>query len=436
MTVHAFSAWKNEPVILKESGYWTWRALFKNARRFCRDLQTRNLRAQPVVALGGGAGSLATAWLLALIALDAIVVPVGDADGDELERILALTQPELLITGSQGMRRLSAAGSDYPLYAELRRLGHAGLVLTSSGSTGTPKAAVHDATRLLAKFQTPRPAWRTLAFLQLDHIGGLNTLFHTLANGGTLVVPDGRDPESVCAAIARHRVELLPTTPTFLRLLLVSEAFRRYDLTSLRRITYGTEPMPAAVLERLHATFPGVTLQQTYGMSEVGILRTKSRDDGSLWVQLGGEGVETKVVDGTLRVRSPWAMLGYLNAPSPFDAAGWLDTQDRVEVDTTDPRWVRILGRVTDVITVGGQKVYPAEVESVLLAMPGVVDATVVGAPHGLMGQVVTAKVVGDVQPRAVQAFCRARLADWKVPVRVAVVDSLPTSGRGKKVRA
>ena len=149
-----------------------------------------------------------------------------------------------------------------------------------------------------------RDSYRTIAFLLLDHIGGINTLFYTFSNLGTIVSVHQRSPGDVCAAIERHRVELLPSTPTFLNLLLISEAHRRYDLTSLQQITYGTEIMPETTLRRIHELLPDVNLLQTYGMSEMGILRSKSRDSNSLWVKIGGEGFETKVVNGILHVRA------------------------------------------------------------------------------------------------------------------------------------
>ena len=185
-------------------------------------------------------------------------------------------------------------------------------------------------------------------------------------------------------------MELLPTTPTFLNLLLLSEAYRSHDLSSLKLITYGTEVMPDSTLQRLHEAFPGVRLQQTYGLTELGILRSKSQDSSSAWVKVGGEGIETKVVDGTLWVKAPSAMVGYLNAPSPFDAEGWMNTEDLVDVNG---EYVRFLGRKSQIINVGGAKVYPAEVESVLLQMPNVADATVYGQPNPITGHIVAARL-------------------------------------------
>src|SRR6185436_3535111 len=140
--------------------------------------------------------------------------------------------------------------------------------------------------------------------LLLDHIGGVNTLFYTLSNGGAIIAAPHRTPASICETIARHRVELLPTSPTFLNLLLLSGEHRRHDLSSLKLVTYGTEPMPLSTLERLGEELPGVKLQQTYGMTELGILRSQSRGNDSLWVKVGGEDFETRVVDNRLRIRA------------------------------------------------------------------------------------------------------------------------------------
>jgi long-chain acyl-CoA synthetase len=368
-----------------------------------------------------------------------ILVPISNAADAHREMFLALAEVEFRVRPNDGPRALVATGrqATHPYYQALRRASTAGLVLFSSGTSGSPKAAVHDLGLLLQKFVVPRHAYRTLVFLQLDHIGGLNTLFYTLANGGAVVVAEGRAPTDVCRAIDRHRVQLLPTSPTFLNLLLLSEEHRRHDLSSLELITYGTEPMPAHTLERVHAAFPSVRLLQTYGLSELGILRSQSRDAGSPWIRVGGEGFQTKIVDGRLFVKAQSAMLGYLNAPSPFDEEGFFDTGDLVE---QDGEWLRILGRATEVINVGGSKVLPTEVENLLLAMENVADVEVHGEPSPIMGQIVVA-TIRPAHPedlaafkRRMRAFCQGRLPDYKIPVKIRFSDELH-SARFKKQR-
>src|SRR5262249_55089401 len=279
-----------------------------------------------------------------------------------------------------------------------------------------------DFVALLEKFKRQGIRKTTLSFLLFDHIGGMDSLFNSLSNGGTLVTSEGRDPEAVCKTIAAHQVHTLPASPTFLNLILISEAYKRYDLSCLKVIAYGTEPMPASLLARLTQAFPEAKFVQTYGISELGVMRTRSRDNGSLWMKFSGEGFETKIVDGILWIRTPTAMLGYLNAPDLFDEEGWLNTQDAVEVDGD---YVHILGRATDLVNVGGQKVYPAEVENVIMTMDNVRDVAVFGEPNPLLGQTLVARV-NLVKEEPLEAFktrlrtfCRERLPRYQVPVRI-----------------
>ena len=321
----------------------------------------------------------------------------------------------------------------------LRERKHPGLVLFSSGTSGDPKAAVHDFTFLLDKFRVRRKALNTLNFLLFDHWGGLNTLLHTLSNNGVTVTVRDRSPESVCRLIQEFRVELLPATPTFLNLMLISGAYKNYDLSSLKVITYGAEPMPQSTLDRLAEVFPNVVLQQTYGLIEVGVLRSKSRENGSLWVKLGGEGFQTRVVDGMLQIKTASTILGYLNAPSPITADGWFMTGDAVE---QDGEYFRILGRKSEIINVGGEKVYPVEVESVIQGMENVLEVTVHGEKNPLLGNIVCAKVrlVEPQDPQqfteSLKRFCQGRLERFKVPVKVTVLDQQHFGDRFKKARA
>ena len=154
---------------------------------------------------------------------------------------------------------------------------------------------------------------------------------------------------------------------------------------------------------------------------------------------MGGDGFETKVVDGVLWIRARSAMMGYLNAPNPFDEDGWMNTQDMVEVDG---EYLRILGRQTDIINVGGQKVYPAEVESVLMEMENVKDATVRGKKNPITGNFVVAKIFlnkseePSMLKKRVRNFCKERLENYKIPVKIEIADEVQYTGRFKKVRA
>lgn len=393
------------------------------------------------VAVIGDFSPASVAALVALVGLQAVLVPLARESRDQHPQFLEIAEVELVVELDADDRptlRHPGWRRDHPLLAALRARGEAGLVLFSSGSTGRPKAILHALPPLLEKFRKPRHCWRTVTFLLFDHIGGFNTLFYTLANLGCVVAPADRSVRQVCRAIERHRAELLPTSPSFLNLLLLGDVWREFDLSSLRLVTYGTEVMPERTLERVSAALPHVRLQQTYGLSELGILRSKSASNQSLLVQVGGEDYETKVVDGTLRIRARCSMLGYLNAPSPFDADGWFDTGDSV---IQEGEYYRILGRVTEIINVGGQKVYPAEVEKVLAEIPEFTDVAVTGEPHLLLGNVVVATVqMAEPIPAAqakqrIVAHCRGRLQPYMVPAKVKVVTEPLVNSRFKKVR-
>jgi acyl-CoA synthetase (AMP-forming)/AMP-acid ligase II len=269
-------------------------------------------------------------------------------------------------------------------------------------------------------------------------MGGVNTLLSILCNGGTAVTVGERSTETVCRAVQDHRVDLLPATPTFLNMLLISEAHRRFDLTSIEFISYGTEPMPAATLTALREVFPGVKFRQLYGLTELGILPTRTHADDALKVRLGGEGCEVKVVDGILRIRTETAMLGYLNAPSPFDEEGWFNTGDAV---VQEGDYLRVLGRESELINVGGEKVFPAEVENAILQVENVRDAVVWGKSNPITGSIVAARVrlrqpepAADVE-RRIRAHCRAHLAHFKIPAVVEVVEEELHGERFKRIR-
>jgi long-chain acyl-CoA synthetase len=416
----------------------SYRTLLAAISRWATVFADRGIAGR-VVSIEAEYGLEAIAALVGAAIGGNVVVPISMAVDAHREMFLAMAEVEYRVTPGNARRPLVATAREaaHPFYRTLRQAATPGLVLFSSGTSGSPKAAVHDLGMLLQKFTVRRHAYRTLVFLQLDHIGGLNTLFYTLSNGGAVVIAEGRMPTEVCAAIARRRVQLLPTSPTFLNMLLLSEEHERHDLSSLELITYGTEPMPAHTLERVHAAFPAVRLLQTYGLSELGILRSQSRAAGSLWIRVGGEGFETKIVDGRLFVKAQSAMLGYLNAPSPFDQEGFFDTGDLVE---RDGEWLRILGRATEVINVGGNKVLPVEVESLLLAMENVADVEVHGETNPIVGQIVvaTVRLAHPEDPAAfktrMRLFCQGRLPDYKMPARVRFSDGLH-SARFKKLR-
>jgi long-chain acyl-CoA synthetase len=401
-----------------------------------------NIASGNIVALESDFSPETVAILFVLIEKDAIIVPFDIQHSDknikkaqiaQLEYFIRVNaESDISITELPGNEKLN------PLYVTIKERGVPGLVLFTSGSSGEPKGALHDFSKLLTKFAVKRKALLTINFLLFDHWGGLNTLFHILSNGGTVVILENRIPDYVCSLIEKYKVELLPTSPTFLNMLVLSRAYERYSLDSLKVISYGAEPMPESLLKHLHKLFPDVKLQQTYGLIELGVMRSQSKDNNSLWVKIGGEGYRTRVVDGMLEIMSDSAMTGYLNAKSPFTEDGWFMTGDSVEVDG---EYFKILGRKSEIINVGGEKVFPQEVENVILEIPDILDVMVYSESNPITGKIVCAKIKytgSESKPeliKMVKTHCRSRLESFKVPVKLVLVDNSFESSRFKKNR-
>lgn len=193
---------------------------------------------------------------------------------------------------------------------------------------------------------------------------------------------------------------------------------------SLKIITYGTERMDQPTLDALCQLLPWVDLRQTFGMSELGIVRVRSEARDSLYMKIGGEGVETRVVEGILEIRSENRMMGYLNAPSPFDAEGWYNTKDMV---TEKSGFYRVTGRVSEVINVGGLKFMASEVERVVLQLDEVALAKAVGRENPITGQhvelQVSLKPTSDVDKVALKHYLKQHLEPHMLPKRISVGD-------------
>jgi len=433
--------WGDAPALVWNDSVTSYTELSKLIDSWQERFQARGLKPGHVVALEGSFSPNACGALVALVRMGAIIAPLTPLMRAQRDQFLDIAEARLLVEFDETD---ASAFFDFErtvqnaVTQKLIARDHPGLIIFSSGSTGKPKAILHDFASLLEKFHKVRQKKTTLTFLLFDHIGGIDTLFNTLASGGTVVTVPNRDPETVSRALEKYRVHTLPASPTFLNLWLMSGLFEQYDFSSLQVIAYGTEPMPPSTLKKLHEVFPEVSLVQTYGMSELGVLRSRSRDSESLWIKFTGEGFETKIVDGILWVKADAAMIGYLNAPDLFDEEGWLNTQDAVEVDG---EYLRILGRASDLINVGGQKVYPAEVENILLQMDNVQEVAVFGKAHPMMGQMVAARFnlktpepLADFK-RRMGVFCRDRMAAYQIPRLVEISDDEQYGSRFKKLR-
>jgi len=257
--IQGFDRFGDEDAVIWRGRPTSYRGLGEAAARFQDEIRVEGLEPGSVVSLEADFSPSAVAVLLALINSSCTVVPLTSSVEALKPKFRRIAEVEAVVEVDDNDRmRIEMTGirASHRLFQALRDSSHPGLVLFSSGSTGEQKASVHDLVPLLQKFQVPRHAWRTITFLLFDHIGGFNTLLYTLSNGGCVVTVQDRSPESVCEAIERHRVQMLPTSPTFVNLLLISRAYENRDMSSLEMVTYGTEVMPQSTLERFRSEFP------------------------------------------------------------------------------------------------------------------------------------------------------------------------------------
>ncbi len=432
---------EDQPAIVWHDQSYSYGRILERIRYWQSLLMEENVQPGTVTVLEGDFSPEAVALLLALISQACIIVPMTAASAPKKKEFIEIAQGQLSFALDDNDRITTGilpGNGTHELYDKLRVQTHAGLLLFSSGTTGKSKAILHDMHRLLQKYRTRRLNFTTLAFLLFDHIAGIDTLFYSLSNKSCLVTLEDHSPDTVCRAIEKYRVEVLPVSATFLNLLIFSEAYSRYDLSSLKYIAYGSEVMLQSTLDRCAGMFPDVTILQKYGTTEVGTLRSKSRDSKSLWVKIGGEGFETRVVDGILQIKAHSAMMGYLNAPSPFTEDGWFITGDTVQ---QDGEYFRINGRDCDIINVGGEKVFPTEVEDFIQTLNNVAEVVVYGEKNNITGNIVCAEVslVRDENPKEATArikkACFRQLQPYKVPVKITIVDRITLSERFKKVR-
>lgn len=431
---------KSKTAIIWKGNTYTYSDLIEKFVFFQNFLKSNSINNGTVVSLIADFTPNAIACMLALIDNKNILVPFNFPLKEKIKTAIAEVEVEIVFdleldTFTFNQRECKAKHKYYDI---IKKRDSAGLVLFTSGTSGFPKGAIHDFNKLLQKFKTNRKSMRTVNFLLFDHWGGLNTLFHTLSNCGVVLALKNRRVESVCEFIEKFRIELLPVSPSFLNLLIISESYKKYDLSSVKLITYGTEPMPQSTLTRAIEIFPNVSFQQTYGLIELGVLRSKSKDDNSLWVKLGGEGFDLRVIDGILQIKADSAMLGYINAESPFTEDGYFITGDQVE---TNGEYYKILGRKSEIINVGGEKVYPQEVEDCILKISNVAEVTVYGEKHVIMGNIVCAKVslihfeeTKEFTSR-LKRFCKEHLQSFKIPVKISILDTPHHNDRFKKKR-
>lgn len=386
-----------------------------------------------VVIIIGDYNELSISVLFHLIERKAIIVPLTKKENSDYKFYINASGASFIIENNK-VKTLESKSNPHPLIVELRKRDHPGLIFFSTGTTGAPKAILHDVTLLFERFKTPRRAYKTINFLMFDHMGGINTLLHTLFNGGTVITPKKRTVDSVLDLCEKNNVELLPATPTFLRMLLLSGVIPKKIPKSIKLISYGTELMDQDTLTQLCDLLPKIDFKQTYGLSEFCVLRVKNRSRKDLFIQVGGEGVDIKIENKKLFIKSKLCMMGYLNAKSPFDNNGWYDTKDIVEEDNNG--FFKIVGRDTDIVNVGGLKFMKSEVENIILTYKGVAQTKIITKKNPITGQhieaIIEKKPNIDIDLHSLKKFLKTNLASHMRPQKIKF-ETIEISSRFKK---
>lgn len=336
------------------------------------------------------------------------------------------------------------------------------LMIYTSGTTGRPKGAQLSYHNLTANLNALHEAWgwqaedRLLHVLPIFHVHGLIVAVHGALNAGaTALLLPAFDPEATLRALQEQNCTVFMGVPTIHRRLVDVPRAADYDLSHMRLLTSGSDRLPDDLFQQFQETF-GHTLLERYGMSETGMLISNplegERRVGSVGRPLPG--VEVRIVDpeteepladeevGAVQVRGDNVCKGYWRQPEKtaeaFTEDGWLRTGD---LGLREPDgYFTLKGRSKDLVISGGYNVYPPEVELVLAEHPAVAASAVVGCPDPEWGERVTAVIIREpgteVTAEEIEAFCRERLVNYKVPRWVVFVEDFPRNALGKVQKA
>jgi len=333
----------------------------------------------------------------------------------------------------------------------------AAVIIYTSGTTGTPKGATLTHANLRSGAQVGRdlvdagPDSVVVATLPLFHVFGMNTVMNTaLVARGLITLVPRFEPAKVLEVIERDSATTFAGVPTMYAGLLNHPDRGRHDYSALELCISGGSALPVEVLRGFDEAF-GAKILEGYGLSETTGMasfnqRDRERKPGSIGMPAGG--TEMKVVDddgtevpqgepGEIVMRGPFVMKGYWNRDDATDEVmrdGWFHTGDIATVD--DDGYFFIVARKKDLIIRGGYNVYPREIEELLFTHPGVLEAAVVGVPHDSLGEEVGAAVVlrddEHATPDELRDFAKSKLAAYKYPRIVWLLDELPKGPTGK----
>jgi acyl-CoA synthetase (AMP-forming)/AMP-acid ligase II len=428
-------------IIYREKKY-SYKELIEKINQLTDNIHISEIQQGEVVAIISDYSFHSIALFFALLKNQNIIVPIISTAQAEIEKRLDIARVRIsFVLEGESVKILKRNQViQHPLETTLIEKNHAGLILFSSGITGESKGMVHDLDVLINSYKKASiKDINSLLFLTFDHIGGIDSMLRILSGGGTITLPVERDPFYICKIIEQHRVNVLPCSPTFLNMLIISEAYKAADLSSLEIIGYGAEPMPEYLLNKLITIFPNIRFQQKFGTSETNAIRVKNRSKESLFMKIEDPNIEYKIINNELWLKSRTQILGYLNTENDSFEQGWFKTGDIVE--TADDGYFKIIGRKKEVINVGGEKVYPSEVENIILQHEKVEDCIVYGVKNLITGESVIAEVKliinnnPDNIKREIKQLCLKSLDHYKCPSKIKIVEEININNRFKKLR-
>lgn len=442
--IEKLSLYKEKIAIIDSDSEFLYSDLLNNIANFNLKLKKLKVNSGEVVFILGDYSFDSISLFFSLALNGNIIVPITSDNEQEINERIDVAQPDWIFNlNSNSEKKVEYKNKldRHHLLGSLIESKLSGLILFSSGSTGKPKAMVHNLENLLSNYIDKKgKEMNFLVFLMFDHIGGLNTLFNCLSMGVIITIPQNRNPNDIARLIEKHRINILPSSPTFLNLMCISNVFDVFDLSSIKMITYGTEAMPESLLLKLKDKLPRVKFLQTFGTSETGIMKTSSMSSSSTFLKFDDPNQEYKIVNGELWLRSKTQVLGYINhSNESFTEDGWFMTGDLVE--QTEDGFIKIIGRSKELINVGGEKVLPAEVESVIMELDFIQDCIVKSEQNSITGQMVCADIVlkdgfdFKKEKLKIKKHCIQKLDPFKIPVRIREIESVNFTSRFKKER-
>lgn len=441
---------------------WTYADLDRVSAQMAHALLNLGVLPGHRVAVQTGKSPTVLALHVACVRAGAVYLPMNTAYTErEVTDLIDDAQPSLIVSDEPPSRDVPhttldelarSAQSRSASFDDVARQGSdPAAILYTSGTTGRPKGAVMSHANLVFSARTLADAW---GFTSADVLLHSLPLFHThglfvaaycsITTGGSMVMLDSFHPDLVIEALPSCTVMM--GVPTHYTRLLALPAFTSEVAKGVRLFTSGSAPMLVATHEEF-TRVTGSTILERYGMTETCMLTSNplngARKPGTVGPPLPG--VQVRLVDGTpgsVEVTGPNVFEGYWRRPelqsTEFTPDGWFKTGDLGRFD--EDGYLEIVGRSKDLVITGGLNVYPKEVESVLDALPGVLESAVVGLPDPDFGEAVTAAVVATsgstLDPDELRRLAREHLAAFKVPKRIHVLPALPRNAMGKVEKA